>query len=103
MGRKKKEAREKERAERKSLYVKVVDRADWVEEPAAPAEPRIGDRRVFIPSYLTETNCGGMTFVNTLHVREVTWTVVYVHRAHRWLRCRYFRPDGSEAFECFKY
>ena len=29
--------------------------------------------------------------------------VVQVSEAGRWYRVRYTMPDGSEAFECFKY
>ena len=36
--------------------------------------------------------------------REVTGTVVYINRAHRWCRVRYQSPGVRECgYECFKF
>ena len=81
----------------------VYDPATRIREPLPPREPEIGETKIFVPAYMTEVHVGGYSLSRHELSRPVRGEIVFVHRAHRWLRCRYFRPNGDEAFECFKY
>ena len=67
----------------------------------APA-PEIGTKKAFVPSYMLMESGSQL---NVIGVRDYTvWgVVVQVSERGRWYRVRYAMPDGSDAFECFKY
>ena len=98
-----KRTRQKELHEDGIRASQVYDPATRIREPLPPREPEIGETRVFVPSYMTDINVGGYSLIRHQQTGPVRGAIVYVNRPHRWIRCRYLRPNGDEAFECFKY
>lgn len=81
----------------------VFDPDTRVREPVMPREPQIGETRVFVPSYMTDVNVGAYSLIRHHLSGPVRGEIVMVHPTHRWVRVRYYRPNGEEAFECFRF
>lgn len=65
------------------------------------SEAAIGDRIVFKPAYWFDNPA--LYSVQAASVPTVTGEVVYIHEAHRYLRCEYRTPAGCIGHECFKF
>ena len=90
---------------RRALFPFVHVERNWDKLPDPPKEtpaPEIGTKKAFVPSYML-TDDGHQ--LNVIGVRDYSvWgEVVQVSERGRWYRVRYAMPNGSEAFECFKY
>ena len=70
--------------------------------PAQAPAPEIGTKKAFVPSCMLMESGSQL---NVIGVRDYSvWgEVVQVSERGRWYRVRYTMPNGSEAFECFKY
>ena len=89
----------------RSLFPFVHVERNWDKLPDPPKEtpaPEIGTKKAFVPSYMLMES-GYQYAVKGTEDFTVWGEVVQVSEAGRWYRVRYTMPDGSEAFECFKY
>lgn len=81
----------------------------WQREPEPEAvtewgwRPEAGDRKTWVPAAFQQEHTQGVQSIRPVEDPSVTGTVVYVHPEHRWYRVRFRLPDGTPAYECFKF
>lgn len=85
-------------------YITVGVKQPEPPEPDPGMSPEIGDTLEFIPHALWMSCLDSTlrTFARTNEV-YVTGVCCYINRRARWARYVYLQPDGSKAWECFKY
>lgn len=74
--------------------------------PTNAEGPELGDTRRFLPTAFEYSGKAGESLLISYGLsgeQRVTAEVVYVNREHRYFRTEYIRPDGSPAYECFKF
>ena len=90
---------------RKALFPFVHVEKNWDKMRDPPPErqaPEIGETRVFVPACMVMPS-GYQYQLVQLRDYTVRGEIVQVNERGRWYRVRYAMPDGSDAFECFKY
>ena len=65
--------------------------------------PDIGDRKTFVPAAFEGEHQQSISTVRPGTDPRVTGEVVQINAAKRWFRVRWTQPDGSAAYECFKF
>lgn len=89
----------------RSLFPFVHVERNWDKLPDPPKEtpaPEIGTKKAFVPAAMMMPS-GCQVAIHEDEDFTVWGEIVQVSETGRWYRVRYTMPDGSDAFECFKY